>query len=80
METLDDGRVQLKQVDLKRIEKRNTSDVVISRQSLIQVFPKQKVVTASGETISARCLVCGCNVMPGIHGWMILPGRLSGDR
>ena len=69
----EDGRIDLIEVDLKQIEKRRVSDPVVSRQMLVQVLPKEKVTRASREAISAGCLACGCKLIPGMHGPLLVP-------
>jgi hypothetical protein len=69
----DDGLITVREIDLKSIKEGSGSDPLLTQRTIIYVVPKKKSPAPSAELVYSACLKCGCRLMPGMHGPLLVP-------
>ena len=68
-----DGLLEVRIVNLKRIEKGKFADFKLDEHDLVYVIPKKHETRANLESIGRGCVACGCRPMPSMHGSFLIP-------
>jgi len=70
---LENSTLTIIKVDLKASEKRRGQDLTLNEHDMVYVLPKKKRQLPEMELIYAACAACGCRVIGGMHGPLMLP-------